>query len=80
MDWTEAPAFRRKPPANGYSPILTPPRHVSTLPDFQISPQISQPRQGQDGPATHGQDGHAATPCGHAAMTRGRGGALLPST
>jgi Eco29kI restriction endonuclease len=33
MDWTEAPTIRRKSPANGYSPILPPPRHVSTLPD-----------------------------------------------
>jgi len=38
MDWTEAPAVRRKPPANGYSPILSPPRHVSTLPDFSCLP------------------------------------------
>jgi len=37
MDWTEAPAVRRKPPANGYSPILPPPRHVSTLPDSYLT-------------------------------------------
>jgi len=32
MDRTEAPALARKPPANGYSPTLPPPRHVSTPP------------------------------------------------
>ena len=32
MDRNEAPATRRKPPANRDSPILPPPRHVSTLP------------------------------------------------
>jgi len=35
MGWTEAPADKRKPPANGYSPTLPPPRHVSTLPEFR---------------------------------------------
>ena len=28
---TEAPAVRRKPPANGYCPVIPPPRHVSIL-------------------------------------------------
>ena len=34
MDRTETPAFRRKPPDNGHSPTLSPPRHISTLPDI----------------------------------------------
>ena len=34
MDRIDAPAHRRKPPGNGYSPTLPPPRHVSTLPDL----------------------------------------------
>jgi len=39
MDWTEAPAVRQsgsqvKAAGNGYSPILPPLRHVSTLPKY----------------------------------------------
>jgi hypothetical protein len=37
MDRNEAPADKRKPPANGDSPILSPPRHGSTLPYSQPS-------------------------------------------
>ena len=44
MDQTEAPAVRRKPPANGYSPPLPPPRHVSTLP----FPPLSRMRRVSD--------------------------------
>jgi len=36
MGWTEAPADKRKPPANGHSPALSPPRHVSTLPESGV--------------------------------------------
>jgi hypothetical protein len=45
MDRNEAPADKRKPPANGDSPILSPPRHGSTLPYSVFKVTLTQEGQ-----------------------------------
>ena len=66
MGWTEAPVDKRKPPANGDSPSLPPPRHVPTLPEFMNANRKS------DGPIVPAKRANkAGTPAAESVEERG---------